>query len=127
MSDEGIPTVIVNPSAPIGPRDLKPTPTGQIIVDAANGKIPAYVDTGLNFVHVEDVAQGHLDAFYKGKIGERYILGGQNMTLIEILTKICRQVGHKPPVIKVAHNLLLPIAYIAEAISLSTRKVGTFF
>lgn len=126
VSDEGIPAVIVNPSAPIGPRDLKPTPTGRIIVDAANGKIPAYVDTGLNFVHVEDVAQGHLDAFYKGKIGERYILGGQNMTLIEILTKICRQVGRKPPVIKVAHNLLLPIAYIAEAISLSTGKWEPF-
>ena len=126
VSDEGIPAVIVNPSAPIGPRDLKPTPTGRIIVDAANGKIPAYVDTGLNFVHVEDVAQGHLDAFEKGKVGERYILGGQNMTLIEMLTSICDQVGRKPPVIKIPHRLLLPVAHIAETISVFTGKWEPF-
>ncbi len=126
VSDEGVPAVIVNPSAPIGPRDLKPTPTGRIIVDAANGKIPAYVDTGLNFVHVEDVAQGHIDAFERGKVGDRYILGGQNMTLIEMLTNICGQVGRKPPVIKIPHWLLLPVAHIAETISVLTGKWEPF-
>ncbi|MGH6821770.1 MAG: hopanoid-associated sugar epimerase, partial [Methylocella sp.] len=79
--DQGLPVVIVNPSAPIGPRDVKPTPTGRTVLDAARGRMPAYVDTGLNVVHVNDVAQGHLDAFQRGRVGERYILGGENMSL----------------------------------------------
>ena len=78
---DGLPAVIVSPSTPIGPRDIRPTPTGRIIVDAARGRIPAFVDTGLNFVHVDDVAAGHLLAFEKGRIGERYILGGEDVTL----------------------------------------------
>ena len=77
----GLPAVIVNPSTPIGPRDIKPTPTGRIIVEAARGRMPGFVDTGLNFVHVDDVATGHLAALRKGKIGERYILGGENVQL----------------------------------------------
>ena len=81
VRDEGVPAVIVNPSAPIGPRDIKPTPTGRIIVDFATGRMPAYVDTGLNVVHVDDCATGHLQALEQGAIGERYILGGEDMTL----------------------------------------------
>ena len=84
---EGLPVVIVNPSTPVGSRDIKPTPTGRWILDAVSGRMPAYVDTGLNLVHVDDVAVGHLLAFERGKIGERYILGARNMTLKEILTR----------------------------------------
>jgi dihydroflavonol-4-reductase len=84
----GAPVIIVNPSTPIGPGDIKPTPTGQMVLDAANGRMPAFVDTGLNVVHVDDVAAGHLLAHAHGRIGERYILGGQDMTLREILVQI---------------------------------------
>jgi len=84
---EGLPAVIVNPSTPVGPRDIKPTPTGKMILDAARGRMPAYVDTGLNIVHVDDVATGHLLALDRGTIGERYILGGENMSLKDILSR----------------------------------------
>ena len=110
----GAPVVIVNPSTPVGPRDVKPTPTGRMIVEAASGKMPAYVDTGLNIVHVEDVAAGHLLAFEKGKVGERYVLGGENMTLKDILTEIARLVEGKPPSISLPHALVMPIAHLAE-------------
>ncbi len=106
--EEGLPVVIVNPSTPVGPRDLKPTPTGRLILDAALGRMPAYVDTGLNFVHVDDVAIGHLLAFDHGKIGDRYILGAQNMTLKEILTELAMLTGRRPPKIRLPHNLVLP-------------------
>ncbi len=109
-----LPAVIVNPSTPIGPRDIKPTPTGKIIVDAANGRMPAYVDTGLNFVHVDDVADGHLLAFEKGRIGERYILGGSNLTLKAILNQIAAITGQSPPLFKLPHGWVLPLAYISE-------------
>jgi dihydroflavonol-4-reductase len=112
---QGLPAVIVNPSTPIGPRDIRPTPTGRMIVDAANGKIPAYLDTGLNVVHVDDVAAGHLAAFDRGKIGERYILGGRNMGLAEILAVIATMCGRKPPTIKLPRLAVLPIAYAVEA------------
>ena len=79
LSDK-LPAIIVNPTTPIGPRDIKPTPTGRIMVEAASGRIPAFVDTGLNFAHVDDVAEGHLLAFERGRIGERYILGGENVS-----------------------------------------------
>ena len=95
-----LPVVIVNPAAPVGPRDIKPTPTGKMVLDAASKKIPAYLDTGLNIVHVEDVAAGHIKAFNKGKIGERYILGGENLTFKEILEIIAKLCGNKPPKIK---------------------------
>jgi len=81
LAAEGLPVVIVNPSTPIGPRDLKPTPTGRIVLDAAGGKMPAYVDTGLNIVHVDDVAEGHWLAYRKGVVGQRYVLGGTDMSL----------------------------------------------
>lgn len=110
----GVPVVIVNPSTPIGPGDVKPTPTGQIVLDAARGRTPAYVDTGLNIVHVDDVAAGHLLAFHRGRIGERYILGGEDMTLRQILTLIAQLVGRSPPRIRLPHGAVLPVAYAAE-------------
>jgi len=113
----GAPVVIVNPSTPIGPGDLKPTPTGQMVVDAAAGRTPAYVDTGLNIVHVDDVAAGHLRAFERGRIGERYVLGGENMTLHEVLVQICRLAGRAPPRIRMPHAALLPLAYAAETLA----------
>ena len=113
--EQGLPVVIVNPSTPIGPRDIKPTPTGRIIVDAASGRMPAYVDTGLNLVHVDDVAMGHLLAFQHGSVGERYVLGGCNMTLKEILAAIAALTGRRPPRIRLPHNLVLPLACVAEA------------
>jgi dihydroflavonol-4-reductase len=113
-ASRGVPVVIVNPSTPIGPGDVKPTPTGQIVLDAARGRTPAYVDTGLNIVHVDDVAAGHLLAFHHGRIGERYILGGEDMTLRQILTFIAQLVGRSPPRIRLPHGAVLPAAYVAE-------------
>ena len=113
--EKNLPAVIVNPSTPIGPRDIKPTPTGQMIVQAASGRMPAYVDTGLNLVHVDDVARGHLLAFELGVPGQRYILGSCNMTLKEILIELAEITGNQKPRFRIPHNLILPIAYIAEA------------
>ncbi|MDB6044881.1 MAG: NAD-dependent epimerase/dehydratase family protein [Gammaproteobacteria bacterium] len=113
----GTSVVIVNPSTPIGPGDVKPTPTGQMVLDAASGRMPAYVDTGLNIVHVDDVATGHLLAFHHGRVGERYILGGQDMTLREILIEIAQLVGRKPPRIRLPSGVVLPIAYAAEFVA----------
>jgi dihydroflavonol-4-reductase len=113
-ASNGLPVVIVNPSTPIGPRDIKPTPTGRMIADAVAGRMPAYVDTGLNIVHVDDVALGHLLAFERGIVGERYILGGENLTLEAILREIARLTGRRPPRLRLPHNLVLPIAYLAE-------------
>jgi dihydroflavonol-4-reductase len=112
---DGLPVVIVNPSTPVGPRDIKPTPTGRMIVEAAAGRMPAFVDTGLNIVHVDDVAAGHLLAFERGIVGERYILGGENMTLRQILGEIAVLTGRPPPRVRLPHGLVLPIAYLAEA------------
>jgi len=113
--------VIVNPSTPMGPGDVKPTPTGQILVDAARGRTPAYVDTGLNVVHVDDVAAGHLLALERGRAGERYILGGENLSLRDILTSVAALIGRKPPRIRLPHALVMPIAYGAQAY---TRLTG---
>jgi dihydroflavonol-4-reductase len=120
----GLPVVLVLPSTPIGPGDVKPTPTGQLVLDAAAGRMPAYVDTGLNIVHVDDVAAGHLLAFHRGRPGERYILGGQDMTLREILFAIAQLTGRKPPRIRLATGVVLPIAYVAEAIARVTGRPG---
>jgi dihydroflavonol-4-reductase len=113
--EQGLPVVIVNPSTPIGPRDIKPTPTGRMVVDAASGRMPAYVDTGLNLVHVEDIAIGHLLALERGEIGQRYVLGAANMTLKKILTELAAITGRRPPRIRLPYNLVLPVAYISEA------------
>ena len=115
VAEAGLPAVIVNPSMPVGPRDIKPTPTGRIIVEAARGHMPAFVDTGLNVVHVADVAAGHLAAFKRGRIGERYILGGENMALGQILAAIARRCGRRAPRLRLPHGLVLPVAYAAEA------------
>jgi dihydroflavonol-4-reductase len=119
---QGLPAVIVNPSTPIGPRDVKPTPTGRIILEAAAGRMPAFVDTGLNMVHVDDVAAGHLLAFERGRVGERYILGGQNASLAEILAVVAQQVGRKPPKIKIPRRAMVPFAYMTEAVASFTGK-----
>jgi dihydroflavonol-4-reductase len=115
IATRGLPATIVSPSTPIGPRDVKPTPTGRILVEAASGKMPAYVDTGLNLVHVDDVAQGHLLALDKGAIGERYILGGQDATLAQMLAVIARLSNRKPPRVSLPQAPLYPLAYAAEA------------
>ena len=111
---EGVAAVIVNPSAPIGPGDIRPTPTGRVVLDAAKGRIPAYVDTGLNVVHIDDVAAGHLLAYERGAIGQRYILGGQNLTLGEILTLIAGLAGRRPPRLCLPGGLIMPLAYLSE-------------
>jgi dihydroflavonol-4-reductase len=117
-----LPAVIVNPSTPIGPRDIKPTPTGRIIVQAALGKIPAFVDTGLNLVHVDDVAEGHLLALERGRIGERYILGGEDVNLREMLAVIAGLVGRKAPTIQLPRWPLYPLALAAQSVARFTGK-----
>ena len=115
IREDGAPVVIVNPSAPVGPNDIKPTPTGRMIVEAAAGRMPAFVDTGLNVVHVDDVAAGHLLAWKQGVLGERYVLGGEDMKLADILAAIARICNRKPPTLRIPHGAIMPIAYIAEA------------
>ena len=117
-----LPAVIVNPSTPIGARDVKPTPTGRIIVEAASGRMPAFVDTGLNLVHVDDVAAGHLAALAHGTIGERYILGGENVYLRDMLAEIARVVGRKPPRVRLPIAPLYPLALVAEGVGLVTGR-----
>ncbi len=109
--------IIVNPSTPIGPGDIKPTPTGKVIYDLLNGKMPAYVDTGLNIVHVDDVAEGHFLALRYGRVGERYILGGENLEFKEFLDLIS-EFGNRPKVsIRLNPRHLIPFAYLNEIIS----------
>lgn len=115
IDTRGLPAVIVNPSTPVGPGDIKPTPTGKMIRDAAAGRIPAFVDTGMNFVHVDDVAEGHILAWHKGEVGQRYILGGDDMSLQQALTLIAREKGRKPPKVKIPRPLAMAIAYGSEA------------
>jgi dihydroflavonol-4-reductase len=117
----GLPVVIVNPTTPVGPGDAKPTPSGRIIVDFLNGRMPAYVDTGLNFVPVEDAAAGHLLAAERGRIGERYILGGENLTLKQALEILSRVSGRRAPRVRVPHVLALAAGYADAALS---RLVG---
>ncbi len=115
VQTRNLPVVIVNPSTPIGPRDIKPTPTGRMIVEAACGRMPAFVDTGLNLVHVDDVALGHLLAEERGRVGERYILGGENLPLAEILRRIAGIVGRAPPKLRLPLPVVWPVACVAEA------------
>ncbi|HEY1232048.1 MAG TPA: hopanoid-associated sugar epimerase [Candidatus Binatia bacterium] len=117
VNDEQIPVIIVKPTAPVGPGDVKPTPTGRMVLEAASGRMPAYVDTGLNIVHVDDVAAGHLMAFHHGRIGESYILGGENRTLRSILEAIAEITGRPPPKLRLPHGLVIPIAYFVEGIA----------
>lgn len=121
---EGLPVVIVNPSAPIGPRDVKPTPTGRIIVDFLNRQLPAYLDTGLNWVHVRDVARGHILAAEKGRLGERYILGHRdgNWTMRETLAVLEEITGVPAPRMKVPYWVALAAAHVSEPIAFVTGK-----
>jgi len=122
VAERGLAAVIVNPSTPIGPRDVRPTPTGRIIVEAAKGRIPGFIDTGLNLVHVDDVASGHLAALRHGRIGERYILGGQNVPFSQMLADIAGLVGGRPPRIRLPWRALIPVAFAAEAMANLTGR-----
>jgi len=122
VQDEGLPAVIVNPAAPIGPGDVRPTPTGRIIIEAACGCVPVFVNTGLNLVHVDDVAAGHLAALRRGRIGERYILGGENVRLSDMLGEIARLAGRRAPTLRVPWYTILPAAYAAEAWGRATGR-----
>ena len=114
---EGLPVVIVNPSTPVGAGDLKPTPTGKLVVDFLNGRMPGYVDTGLNLVDVEDVARGHVLAAEKGRVGEKYILGHENLTLRQILSLLAELTGRAAPRFKVPYTLALGVAYADAALA----------
>jgi dihydroflavonol-4-reductase len=118
----GLPVVIVNPSAPIGPWDRKPTPTGKIIVDFARGKMPAYVHTGLNFVHVRDVAAGHWLAARRGRLGERYILGNRNLTMREFLEQVAARVGRPAPRARIPYRLAWLAGCVSTGLSAVTGK-----
>jgi dihydroflavonol-4-reductase len=122
VESEGAPVVIVNPSTPVGPRDIKPTPTGRIIVDMLRRRIPAYVETGLNIVHVDDVAEGHLLALERGRIGTRYVLGGENLTLKEILCTVAEIGNVPPPRVALHHAMVLPVAWVAERVASVTGR-----
>ena len=117
VRDHGVPAVIVNPSTPVGPRDIKPTPTGKMIRDAAAGRMPAFVDTGLNIVHVDDVAEGHALALERGRIGEKYILGGENFSLAEVFAMTARAAGRTPPRVRLPIAPLIPLALVCEALA----------
>jgi dihydroflavonol-4-reductase len=122
VARRGLPAVIVNPSTPVGPRDLKPTPTGRVILEAARGHMPGYVDTGLNIVHVDDVAAGHLAAADVGRIGERYILGGENMSLAQILAGVAQAAGTRLPRMRVPYSVAYPAAIGAELMARLTGR-----
>lgn len=119
--DHHLPLIIVNPSTPIGPGDVRPTPTGRIVLDTLMGRMPAYVNTGLNIAHVDDIAQGHLLAYQRGKPGERYILGGDNMMLLQILQTIDEINGTRINRMRMPVNLMLPMAWCMEKIATITR------
>jgi len=122
IAKDGLPAVIVHPSTPIGPRDVKPTPTGRIIVEAASGRMPAFVATGLNLVHVDDVADGHLLALERGRIGETYVLGGEDVSLKDMLGVIARETGRRAPRLELPRAPLYPLAHLAEGIASLTGK-----
>lgn len=117
LAKAGLPVVIVNPSAPVGERDIKPTPTGQVIVDFMKGRMPAYIETGMNLIDVDDVAIGHLRAMERGRIGERYILGNKNLMLRDIFEMLSRLTGVPVPTIKLPRLAVLPLAYVSTWIA----------
>ena len=118
---EGLPVVVAMPTTPVGPWDWKPTPTGKIILDFLNGKMPGYVETGLNFVGVEECAAGHLLVAERGKVGERYLLGAENLTLKEMLDTLAKITSLPAPGMKIPHGVALGVAYVESALS---RLVG---
>ncbi len=117
VARQGAPVVIVNPAAPVGPRDIRPTPTGRMILDAAAGRMPAYLDTGLNVVHVDDVAEGHVLAAERGQPGEKYILGGENLELRALLSLIAEAAGRRPPAIRLTAEMVWPVAAAMEMVA----------
>ncbi len=117
VRQEKLPAVVVNPAAPVGPRDIKPTPTGKMIRDAAAGRVPAYIDTGLNIVHVDDVAEGHALALERGRIGERYILGGENLLLKDVLALVADVAGGRPPWLELPEAVVWPVALFMEGLA----------
>jgi dihydroflavonol-4-reductase len=119
---EGLTIVIVNPTAPVGDHDWKPTPTGKIVLDFLRGRIPAFIDTGLNFVDARDVAEGHLLAAERGRIGERYILGAEDLTLQQILERLASLTGKKAPTIRIPYVVALSAAVISTALANVTRQ-----
>jgi dihydroflavonol-4-reductase len=122
LAEQGFPAVIVNPTAPVGERDVKPTPTGRIILDFLRGRMPAYIDTGLNVVDVEDVARGHLLAFEHGTPGERYILGSENLTMREILEILAEESGRRAPSLKLPYSVAMAFAVADTALAAVTGK-----
>jgi len=114
---DGLPVIVAMPTTPVGPWDWKPTPTGKIILDFLNGKMPGYVETGLNFVAVEECAAGHLLVSEKGKLGERYLLGGENLTLKQVLDALAKITGLPAPRLKIPHGLALGVAYANTILS----------
>jgi dihydroflavonol-4-reductase len=122
VAETGLPAVIVNPSTLIGPRDARPTPTGRIVLEAASGKMPAYVDTGLNLVHVDDVAEGHFLALDHGTAGERYILGGEDVSLQQMLADIAAMTGRRAPTVRLPRWPLYPVAHLMEAVARRTGR-----
>jgi dihydroflavonol-4-reductase len=122
FAKEGLPVVIVNPSAPVGAGDVKPTPTGQVIVDFMRGRMPAYIDTGMNIVDVDDVAAGHLLAMEKGRQGERYILGCRNLMLKEVFDILSKLTGVKAPSLRLPRSLILPLAHMNQWIAQLTGQ-----
>jgi dihydroflavonol-4-reductase len=122
VESDGLPAIIVHPSTPVGPRDLRPTPTGRMLLAAAAGRMPAYVDTGLNLVHVDDVARGHVLALERGTTGGRYILGGDNVMLAEMLREIALLTGRPPPRLRLPRAPLYPLAAVAEMVAGITNR-----
>jgi dihydroflavonol-4-reductase len=120
-ANEGLPVIVAMPTTPVGPWDWKPTPTGKLIVDFLNGKMPGYVDTGLNFVGVEECAAGHLLVAEKGKVGQRYLLGSENLTLKQMLDILAKITGLPAPSLKISHHVALGVAYASTIFS---RLVG---
>jgi dihydroflavonol-4-reductase len=122
MVAQGLPAVIVNPATTIGPHDARPTPTGRIIIAAASGRIPAFVDTGLNLVHVDDVARGHVAALRRGRLGERYILVGDNVRFAHMLADIAALAGRRAPRLRIPWYAALPVAWAAAAAARVTGR-----
>jgi len=118
---QGLPVVVVNPSTPIGPWDRKPTPTGKLLLDFFTGRMPAYVKTGLNFIHVRDVAQGHLLAAEKGQVGARYILGNANLSMREFLELLARIAGRRAPKLRIPYALAFAVGVASTALSAVSR------
>lgn len=122
IAEDGLRATIVMPSTPIGPRDVRPTPTGRIVVEAASGRMPAFVESGLNLVHVDDVAEGHILALERGRVGEKYILGGQDVSLAQMLATVARLVGRRAPKVSLPRGPLFPLAWANEQIARATGR-----